>query len=215
MTLPELKFLSDSYTDNDKYLITVCTYAICRLMNVHLNAFIDWHKVDSLGGFPIEFTPEQNEELLEAGAIGLAYHDRNINVVPSHLNIRDMELASGIIAMERTHTMVWRVSDDFLLCNDLIHYGYNENMLYRWNFAHPQVLAKFGLNPRVVVPELATLWWKKDEIMKDIKSGKAIEGQNEYFTDPTYSGASPSNRIAATTHELEELEHFIQHGTTH
>jgi hypothetical protein len=198
-------FHTDSnYTNNDRILLVNATRRISREVDFKLKPFIDVSK--TLADLKIEFTDSQTPELKEAGAIGIATLDKNVNMVPNHLNAWYLSIYSGTVAMELTHSLIGRLTKDRKKMNDVIHYLYNGQRLSRVDIQNKVYNKKLGGNMRLVIPDIAYGWKNQDRIIDEIRKGVAPKGKNPYWTK---AGVPLNGVIMAHEHEVEHIIAFL------
>ena len=135
-------------------------------------------------GLAIEVADHRTDELLQYRALGLSYPNRNLDYIPSQLNLFDMTVASGVVSMELAHSIVARLFQNMTVSNDVVHYLYNVQMLKLVTNSNFAFKMWFGGAIKVVVPELAFGIKNKDRIMQMIADGKAPGGPNVYWSAP-------------------------------
>lgn len=207
-----VSFNKDSkYTNNDKFLLVNATRRISKEVDFRLGPFVDVSK--ALDDLKIEFTDSQTPELKKESAIGLASLDKNINMVPNHLNAWYLSIYSGTVAMELTHTLIGRLTKDRKKMNDIIHYLYNGQRLSKVDIQNKVYKKKLGGNMRLVIPDIAYGWKNQDRIIDEIRKGVAPKGKNPYWTK---AGVPPNGGITiAHEHEVEHIIAFLNGEKPH
>jgi hypothetical protein len=206
-------FGDTAYSDRDAMLICSAYYGVVRLTLEALEPLVNLEGVND--GLTIEFADHMTLELKDAGAIGLAYRDRNVSFVPTNLSIFEMTARSSTIAMEYFHSLTVRLTNDWKMFNDLAHFLYNEGYLLTRSWSDPKYLKWFGsATLTVVIPDVAHGWQHRHEIMDGIRSGKYPEGRHEYWSDPAHSGSIP-RAVKADEHELDGIRHWLSHGAVY
>lgn len=216
-----------NYSFADKRMISEALWFSQFVLRNQLEPLIGAKVGTVFKNLKIEFVSKRDEELIEAGAVGLAYRDRNKIFMPSKLaegwkkNNRLDRLAflshTGVLTMEETHSVVWRLGSlpEFKnkaytsgqLANDLIHWLYNEGRLIVKDCLSPYP-QYFGRKLQIVIPDLAYGWKNRAEIMEGIKTGRYKEGKNKYWSDSA-SIVGWDNRIYSTRHEIEHIKRFL------
>jgi len=162
----------------------------------------------------VHFTDTITGELEEYGAIGLAWRDRNLNYCPAGFTKMQYQIYSGVSSMEMTHSIILRLTNDNRMWNDLIHWGYNEDMLTQHNWLSAITVLKFGSSATFILPDMAYLWANKSDIMAGIRNGTYKESIHPYWSDPLFTAPAPSV-VAATAHDVDHLKDLLGHHTSY
>lgn len=184
-------------------------YHACKVMHDQLAPFVDVENVYK--GAHIFFTPTTDHPDLKANnALGLSYLKKpikNLNYFPMTTSTYDATIYSSVSSMELAHGLWYVLTGNSRECNDVIHWLYNENHLIITEFDH------YGTSIKIVVPDLAYGWKNREQIMSDIKSGKAEAGSNPYWSSPAHTGQQ--NIVRAELHEIEHIKNFLIYGNVH
>lgn len=215
---PQPSFTTN-YTDTERNMLSTAMWGIQFEFRRMLEPLLG-SKVGSIfKDLKTEFVETQVPELKVANALGMAFLNRNINWIPVGTGRWMFAPYTGIIAMENGHSVFWRLGSlpEFKskkytagqLCNNVIHWLYNESHLKKvevndaWNNKY------FGGSLTYVIPDLTYGWINREEIMDGIMSGRYKAGANPYW-----GVGSTVNKIAATEHELMHIKNFLVYGTT-
>lgn len=204
------------YSDKDVNMVSSALWRTCRVVNEMLER--EGISTDeALKDMTVEFTSmTDHPELKKYGAIGLSFFqtpNRNINYMPRSLSRSFLALYSGTMSMELCHSIVWTISKNTKIANDIVHWCYNENHLIKHTFASHYNLKAYGGALTLVIPDIVLAWKNREEIIEGIKSGKYIveAGEDPYWTR---ANKTPASFTAATPHELEKIKNFLITGDT-
>ena len=205
---PESVTFSGAYSFREKYLLKTNIMRVCKEIYDQLAPLVGMRMDTIFRGLRIEFTDVMTPELTEYNAIGLSWRDRNVNLCPSHLSKRDLEIYSGVSSMELSHSLVYRLTDDFLTDNDLVHFLWNEGYVNKKEYWSALGLALFHSPISLLIPDMKYGWEHQDEIMAGIRNGTYNEGPNEYFSDPAFKGPLPA-LVKADERDLEIMRQLL------
>lgn len=184
-----------------------CLYECEQMLRPHVADSFNIYK-----DLRYQFVDHIDDELAEYGAVGLATRDWNKVYVPAGCSPLQMQAISGTMSMELMHSVWKRIfhHEDTKGWNDVIHYLYNEGRLLVKEYRSTYILQHYGTSIKVVVPDMDYAVVNRKSIMEGIRSGRYIEGRNEYWGDPAVS--REYDKVLLHKHELGVITNWINHG---
>jgi hypothetical protein len=202
-----------NYSEYDTNLIFSTFFKVLVELEKSIRPFADTSLL--FKDLEYEFVDHRNLELVEAGALALAWRDKNLVYVEPGQSFFQMQATSAVMAMELAHSAWNRLfyHEDRKAWNDIIHFLYNDGRLFVRDYVTEKNLQRFGQSIKVVVPDMAYGIQNRKEIMAGIRSGAIKEGFNEYWADPALN--KESDKVPAHTHERDMVAHWLSHGAVY